>query len=366
MWEKVKILLIKKGAKETSASQSHAQNAEFQFSESKNIDAAECSISENNDFDIEEYNRINHEMIERVKEQYDMDSLEGIRAIPVPNAKPSFRESTPSIVVLIEYILQRKATEHKKNNHLDLAIECLRKSNEIMPYSSVRYTEDDYMRLVEYLKLARRFDEAREEQQRIERAHPEFALDTGNPHLTESLNRAKELGCDYVSPFTSSCCPKCSMYFGRIYCISGRDPRFAPLSQLPEFMTKNRCFMCECYISYSLRHFTLESEEEIQKASKYSLSAPTDTRTDEQKKFFLEKSIERAEKRTDKIAYDWLWEYIPELCPKSFSGYCRMKHTRSKNYQKIYDVAKEKGFDLETGYLHNKEADSDEENFHFK
>lgn len=41
--------------------------------------------------------------------------------------------------------------------------------------------------------------------------------------------------------------------------------------------------------------------------------------------------------------YDWLWEFLPEICPKSFSGYMRMKNSNSKNYQKIVEAAKKLG-----------------------
>lgn len=44
--------------------------------------------------------------------------------------------------------------------------------------------------------------------------------------------------------------------------------------------------------------------------------------------------------------FDWLWEFIPEICPKSFSGYMRMKNSNSKNYQKIVAAAAKRGFNL--------------------
>lgn len=45
--------------------------------------------------------------------------------------------------------------------------------------------------------------------------------------------------------------------------------------------------------------------------------------------------------------YDWLWEFLPDLCPKSFSGYMRMKNLNSKNYQKIIAEAKKLGRNIE-------------------
>lgn len=97
--------------------------------------------------------------------KYDFETLEGIQSIPIPKYKPLQGMSSP--VNNIEYILQRKATEHRKNGRMDLAIACLRKANEIFPHSNFAWAEKDYMRLVEYLKFDRQFDEARKEEQKI-------------------------------------------------------------------------------------------------------------------------------------------------------------------------------------------------------
>lgn len=44
--------------------------------------------------------------------------------------------------------------------------------------------------------------------------------------------------------------------------------------------------------------------------------------------------------------YDWIFEFLPDLCPKSFSGYMRMKNANTKNYQKIVAEAKKLGRDI--------------------
>lgn len=41
--------------------------------------------------------------------------------------------------------------------------------------------------------------------------------------------------------------------------------------------------------------------------------------------------------------YQWLQENIPDKCPKSFSGYCRMKSQNTKNYQILKQLASEHG-----------------------
>ena len=44
--------------------------------------------------------------------------------------------------------------------------------------------------------------------------------------------------------------------------------------------------------------------------------------------------------------YDWIWEFIPELCPKSFSGYMRMKNANTEKYQKLVAEAKKRGYNI--------------------
>lgn len=45
----------------------------------------------------------------------------------------------------------------------------------------------------------------------------------------------------------------------------------------------------------------------------------------------------------DRADYDWLSEHLPEIAPKSFSGYRRMKNAQSANYLKLVESAKENG-----------------------
>ena len=51
--------------------------------------------------------------------------------------------------------------------------------------------------------------------------------------------------------------------------------------------------------------------------------------------------LERLRKRSFRHEYYWFQENLPDLCPKSLSGYSRMKNANSKNYQKlVYEAAK--------------------------
>lgn len=184
----------------------------------------------------EEYrqNRLNEvDMLER---KFDLSTVEGISAIPVPTQKEEISSGMPNVTGRIEYYLTVKAGQFAANNDVDLALACYRKANELMPLSSVEYGREPYMRLPRYLRKLRRFDEARAEEAKIIRIFSSGSV------------------IDY-----------------------GEDP--------PEI------------------------------------------------------AIKRAE-------YDWLWEFLPDLCPKSLSAYSRMKNANSEKYQHLIKAAASLGYEI--------------------
>lgn len=311
------------------------------LSRNKNAERENPSITEisqlplDDSFNLEKYNAENKAQIDILKEKYDMNTIQGIRAIPVPIEKQKSLEALPNIVVELEYVLQRKATEHKKNKRMDLAIACLRKSNEIMPFSSISYGDKEYLRLVEYLKLNRGFDAARNEKRKLEEQHPELFFIVHNPILDRTLKTANKMNADLIMFITNCTCPQCATYNHRVYCLSGKDKRFPSLLDAPDFLTKNKCAICSCCINVILYFWENRTAEELKSDIALSSSSMCDMRTGEQKEFFLNKKIAFDEECRDKLFYDYLWEYNPEICPKSFSGYRRMKKINSEKFQFI-------------------------------
>lgn len=98
--------------------------------------------------------------IDNFEKFFDLESIDGIHAITVA-ATRKWAQNAAGVPSLPEQILFKKATEHNKNKRMDLAVACLEKANELLPYSSCLYSRNDYERLVNYLVKARRFDEAR-------------------------------------------------------------------------------------------------------------------------------------------------------------------------------------------------------------
>lgn len=118
------------------------------------------NLNNNDNFNPEEYARYNEERINEFKNKYDLTTIDGIKSIPISEAK-KYPDGGKSVVYMPEQILNRQATEYKKDNKYDLAIECLKKANELYPYSFYAYQRNNYERLVDFMILAKRFEDAK-------------------------------------------------------------------------------------------------------------------------------------------------------------------------------------------------------------
>ena len=88
------------------------------------------SFNNKNGFDLDEYNKYNTEKIREFKNKYDLSNISVINNIP-PEEAGKFPDGGKSVVYMPEQILNRQATEYKKDKKFDLAIACLKKANEI-------------------------------------------------------------------------------------------------------------------------------------------------------------------------------------------------------------------------------------------
>lgn len=184
------------------------------------------------------------------KDSYDLDSIDGINKIGVP--KYQSLKGLESPVNNIEYILQRKATEHKKNGRMDLAIACLKKSNELMPYSNFKYSANDYMRYIKYLRYDGQNELADVQEKELHHNHPElFDKRIGNKQrILEAIQKCQKFNTDLLYITTNNQCPVCKKYNRKIYSISGKSKKY-PL--LPKKFTEDGGFDKECIIGVSLK-----------------------------------------------------------------------------------------------------------------
>lgn len=213
----------------------------------------------------EEYQRIRQKEIDRLERKFDLSTIDGINAIPVPKSKSSPSAGAGSITGRIDYYIMLKAGQYEKNGETELALACYRKANALMEVSPIAYQYDSYMRLPRYLRKLRRFDEARLEEAKIDVLFP----DNGVYEMSKS---------EFM-----------------------RDMKSAGNTQ--------------------------KSAEELYREYK------ADRDAEKQKHLY-------------RLDYDWLWEFLPDICPKSFSGYMRMKNANSDKFQKIVATAKEHGYNI--------------------
>lgn len=273
-----------------------------------------------------------------IKKAYDFSTVQSIMSIPVPKYEPLHGLTSP--VDNIEYVLQRKATEFKRNGRMDLAIACLRKSNEIMAHSNFSYQKDDYLRLVKYLQADGQFEQAEKELELIKKAHPDLFF--GNQMINPQISKITE---DLVLFSANRLCPYCSIYNDRVYSKSGKDRRFPSFSLLPNDLKVINCPQCNTFLGFS-DYYDHDMDGSLMKDIRNSNRPFNDLRTKEEKEYYKAKVTKKTNAKLAEAEYLWLCQNLPDLAPKSLSGYTRMKNSKSTNYQKIVSAANETGYQI--------------------
>ena len=274
---------------------------------------------------------------------YDLDSLEGIESIETPNYQPL--KETQSPVDNIEYILQRKATEHKRNGRMGLAIACLRKSNEIFPYSNFLWSSKDYMRLVEFLKQDKKFDEAREEEQRINELFQSINLT--DAVFVKTIENCNALNTDLVEKTdTNYCvCGECAKFANRIFSVTGKNKLFPVL---PAYFNLNLKEHEYCFNSFYpfIYGISMPTWNYVGDLKDWNNRPFIDERTPDQKAYFEKRVSDSKQEIIDRENYGLLREKLSDIAPKSFGGFRRMKNSQSDNFRSLYKEALNIGVDL--------------------
>lgn len=273
---------------------------------------------------------------------YKYDTLEDINKIPIPTQK---FDMDCDMTESVEYILQRKATEHKRAGNLELAIACLKKSNDIMPYSPIMYGKDEYLRLPRYLRKAGRFNEAKAEELKI-LGHVSKQHCNTTKNIIEKTKSMSRKFCDLpliVVARETLLCSECAKYHDRIYSLNQNDKRFLPFNIFEEYMKSKPCSCHLITFPFTWEISTMTGKGENDPIG-YSNRPFVDDRTRQEKENYDEYISKQKENEKDRKDYDWICEYLPNISPKSFGGYKKMKNSNSQNYKKIIDEAREKNY----------------------
>lgn len=287
---------------------------------------------------------------DRLNNAYDFNSINGINAIPVPCKEVNGDSSTGRV----EYYLRGACfANHWNAGRIDLALACLKKAQALMCVSNMIWDKKEFMRLVYYLRKAGRNEQADEEERLIN----EFFQNQNivRDMMINRLSSAKYIDTDLMEVTTSGvCCAECAKYRSRIYSISGADKRFPALPKmfLPDTFDYNHVCLSFCpFIEGVMEpHFPAKNTRQL---IKYSNRPFVDDRTPEEIERYInwKKMIEKQEKEDKereirRQEFAWIQENLPALCPKSLSGYSRMKNANSASYQKIAVAAERLGKNL--------------------
>ncbi len=317
----------------------------------------------------------------KLEKQYNLKTIKGINSIP-SNASVHKGGGVPSYTGDIDYYLQQKSGEYEKLGKIELAIACLKKSNEIRFYCRNGYRRDDYYSLVRLLVRVGRVDEARKEKAKIDSFFDVRDWDSDSLYCERDtmiktvLDSAKSSQTDLVIlDVHGMSCSECAKYQGRVFSLTGKSRIFP---RIPDAFWKYGAIHPRCghnfypYI-HGVTNPDLESTLSVQKIANerythdiiaYSNRPFVDDRPPEdihaafehQKKVKSERERQRLlweqaieieiQRGIDERNYVWLQNNLPEICPKSLSGYRRMRNQNTKNFIKLKAAAKEKGIEL--------------------
>ena len=169
-----------------------------------------------------------------------------------------------------------------------------------------------------------------------------------NTMLNDCIAKLKEWDLvkteDTVELLSSMYCPVCCIYNHRVFSVYGNDKRFPCLSKMPDFLLKKQCPECDFSFTYSVYFSDVKSKKELNKDIKFSNRPFIDDSPRDVIKHREKLAKENAEFEQLQDEFEWITDNLPDIAPKSLSGYKRMKNSNSKNYQNIVSKAKEKGF----------------------
>ena len=153
--------------------------------------------------------------------KYDVNTIANIQAIP----NNDYEIMRP---------LQKSATDHKRNGDLQLAIECLKKSNAISDNISNqvgKLLEKEYLRVIKYIELTGNLELAKVEEEKIYKAHPEFwdKRISNRQHINDAIRTSQKHNTDLIQIFSNRSCSICSKYDKQVFSISGKSLKFCKL-----------------------------------------------------------------------------------------------------------------------------------------
>ena len=260
---------------------------------------------------------------------------------------------------------------------MELAVACMRKSSKLaMLDYGMRIQKQELYPLVRILARNGQVKDAIAEKEFIDKHCQELSETLDKSSFQEAITAAKKLKTDFViMSVHGAACPECAKYQGRVYSISGKSRKFP---KLPGFFfetgrvhpgcshvfnpfidgvdTPDLDYTLLCHplqskaygasiVAFSNRPF-VDDRTQTAKNEAQNWIAQMAKRASEEKKLednLIEYEVQRG---IDSRNFLWIKEHIPDKCPKSLSGYRRMKTQNTKNFQVLKQLASELGREL--------------------
>lgn len=310
-----------------------------------------------------------------LEKHYDFNSIEGVKRIP---ANKGLRcPTTSGVTGQLYYYLRRKAYDYEKEGKAELAVACMKKSSElaILDYGNKIQKQELYP-LVKILARNGQIEEAISEKGFVDRYCQEQQDELDKEIFRRVVSEAHELRTDLViMSVLGVACAECAKYQGRVYSLSGNSRKYPKLPSF--FYTTGRVHrgcghtfssfidgVNDPMMEYTLSCHPLKNKIYGRDIVAFSNRPFVDDRTEAAKAqanaYIAEQAAKAAKEKQDDdnmIAYEtqrgndmrdyfWLKENIPQKCPKSVTGYRRMKTQNTKNYQALRQFAAEHGREI--------------------
>lgn len=261
---------------------------------------------------------------------YDLTSAESIYSIPIPDYSKMNRGSIESPVLYLEYVLSMHASYLWKKKEYRLALVCLGKSTQMMPFSPIGHLKETYYRIVDWEEELGKFQKAAEWEQWIEDNAPNIEQDV----FTNAINRCRSVGSDLVyCNWSGAQSAVTAKYQGRVYSISGKDKRFPAL---PDFMKgpQNICYLSGPFTCGDKSLDTIYYKGKDANAISVSWRPFKDDRSPQEiagYKKTIEKIMQPKISRYKMRVYFRIKYYLPEKLPKTKSALYRLSEEEFEN-----------------------------------
>lgn len=288
---------------------------------------------------------------------YNLESTEDINNIPIPKFdKFADMMSGYGVTGSLDYVLRMKAGKFYNRGEKELCSACLWKATEMMFCSGIGWKKDDFYRLVNWHYELGLFDEAKKAEEYLQ-SKDLFQISQFDLYASENKNHvfdaAHRFNIDLVAfnDYGTGCCKECAKMRGRVYSISGKSRNFP---KLPNYVKIHGNFHPGCRCMMSL--FSKDAEDEIYyKGEKINAISSSnrpwvddrDNREIALYEDYIKRVQENVKKANDRKEYYKLLELCPDIAPKSFSAYRRMKNSKTNNFMNLYSIAKTKGLEID-------------------